>query len=128
MNSDALFQNELVTVNAAFFNAGSAQFPIRNIGSIHVVKESPSRQLPLLLLGFGFLVMMGASLGKSGIGSFAGLLMFGGAIWWLISQKPTHWIEVMSSGGKSRAYGSKNSDEITQIQQAINMAIAKLHS
>jgi Family of unknown function (DUF6232) len=85
MNNDVLFENDKVSVNAAFFNAGTAQFPIRNIGSIHVVPESPSRQLPLLLLGLSFLVMMGASVSHQGMGTFIGLLMLAGSIWWLVS-------------------------------------------
>ena len=126
MNNEVLFENSHVSVSPAFFNAGSAQFPIRNIGSLHVAKVSPSRQLPLLILGFSFLVMMGASLAKQGMGSFLGLLMFAGAIWWLISQKPTHCIQVVSSGATTDAYASKDLEEIKQIQQAINMAIARL--
>jgi hypothetical protein len=128
MNNDVLFENDKVSVNAAFFNAGTAQFPIRNIGSIHVVPESPSRQLPLLLLGLSFLVMMGASVSHQGMGTFIGLLMLAGSIWWLVSQKPVHWIQVVSSGATTKAHSSKDLEEIKQIQQAINVAIAQLNA
>lgn len=128
MNSDVLFENERVVVNTAFFNAGSTQFPIRNIGAIQVIPESPNRKPPLLLLGFSLMAMMGASLSGSGVmGFFVCLPLFAGAIWWLTKQKSTHWINVMTSSGNAKAYGSKDPEEITQIQQAINTAIARLH-
>lgn len=122
MNSQNLFQSELVSVTATMFTAGSTQIPIRNIAEINVVKQKPNRKVPLYLLGGGFFLgAFGASQLTLGL---IGLGMMGLAVWLFFNQKPTYWIEVISSGKTSKPHKSSDLSEIQAIQSAINNAIA----
>jgi Family of unknown function (DUF6232) len=117
MDTNIFYEDGLVKVTRSMFEAGSTQFPIRNIGSVRTLTEPPSRKGPLICIGLGVLLIAAYGLG---------LLMIAAGIYWWISQKTLYYIIVVSGGSESRAYSSTDSTTIRKIQSAINQAL-ELH-
>ena len=117
MDTNVFYEDSAVKVTRTMFDAGNTQFPIRNIGSVQVIPESPNRKGPMICIGLGVLLLGAYGLGLIGVA---------GGIYWWISQKTIYWIEVISGAGKSRAYSSPDSTTIRKIQSAINQAL-ELH-
>lgn len=117
MDTNIFYEDGLVKVTRSMFEAGSTQFPIRNIGSVRTLTEQPSRKGPIICICVGVLLIAAAGLG---------LLLIGAGIYWWISQKTLYYIIVVSGGSESRAYSSTDSTTIRKIQSAINQAL-ELH-
>jgi len=117
MDANVFYQDDFVKVTRSLFEAGSTQFPIRNIASVQIFTENPERKGPIICILVGLLLTAAKGIGLIGIAV--------GIFWW-ISQKTVYWIEVNSGGSKSRAYGSPDIDTIRKIQSAINSAL-ELH-
>lgn len=117
MEANVFYDDGAVRVTRSLFEAGSTQFPIRNIASVQIFTEQPNRKSPIICIAVGVLLVAANGIGLIGI--------IGGILWWM-SQKTIYWIEVNSGGAKSRAYGSPDVDIIRKIQSAINSAL-ELH-
>jgi len=117
MEANVFYDDGAVRVTRSLFEAGSTQFPIRNIASVQIFTEQPSRKGPIICMAVGVLLLGAYGLGLIGI--------IGGVLWWM-SQKTIYYIDVHSGGAKSRAYGSPDVDAIRKIQSAINSAL-ELH-
>ncbi|MFN5854653.1 MAG: DUF6232 family protein [Pseudanabaenaceae cyanobacterium] len=116
MEANVFYDDGTVKVTRTLFEAGSTQFPIRNIASVQIFAENPERKGPIICIVVGVLLLA----------AFVGILIIAAGIYWWISQKTIYWIEVYSGGSKSRAYGSPDIDTIRKIQSAINQAL-ELH-
>jgi hypothetical protein len=112
-----IFDNGVVKVTKTIFQVPGTQYPIRNIGAVRTRLEKPSRKGPIICCIIGFFLIAAYGLG---------FLIIGLGIWWWMSQKPMYYIIVSSAGTDSEAYCSSNMNEIMQIQEAINSAIAEL--
>lgn len=78
MDTNIFYEDGLIKVTRTMFDAGSTQFPIRNIGSVQVILESPSRKGPIICIGVGVLLIAAAGLG---------LLLIAAGIYWWTTQK-----------------------------------------
>jgi hypothetical protein len=114
MDTNTFYDDGSIRVTRSLFEAGSTQFPIRNIASVQVFTESPNRQGPIVCIVLGVLLIAANGIGLIGI--------IIGVLWWM-AQKTTYWIEVNSGGSKSRACSSPDIDTIRKIQSAINSAL-----
>ncbi len=116
MDTNVFYEDDLVKVTRTMFEAGSTQFPIRNISSVQVILESPSRKGPIICICVGVLLLA----------AVVGIFLIAAGVYWWTTQKNIYWIEVASGLGKSRAYSSPDQNTIRKIQSAINQAL-ELH-
>ncbi|MBD1921130.1 hypothetical protein H6F77_08500 [Microcoleus sp. FACHB-831] len=115
MSEVAFYDNGIVKVTRTLFEVPGTQYPIRNIGAVKTSIETPSRTGPLICLVIGVILLV----------AYVGILVIALAILWSISQKPTYWIVVVSAGTESRAFSSRDPNQIREIQSAINAALSQ---
>lgn len=115
----SLYEGQHVRVTKSVFEVPGTQFPIRNIGAVKVYNY----EVKFWTFGkFLATVFLTPAYGL-------GLLI--PAYWALkkfVLKHPSRFfgIVVVSAGTESKAYESANSDEIHQIQKALNEAIASV--
>ncbi|MGK7901449.1 MAG: DUF6232 family protein [Hormoscilla sp.] len=109
------YNNGVVRVTRTLFEVPGTQFPIRNIAAVKTRKINPDRKGPIVCIIIGVVTLA----------AFVGILLIIGGIWWLVSQKPTYWLIVVSGGSDLEAYASNDATQIREIQSAVNAALAQ---
>lgn len=97
-----------VTSNRLVF--GPQTFQLTGITSVRAQEIPPNRKGPIILMIVGLLC-------TAGIGTIAGI------IWWFM-QKTTYAVMLVSAAGETPAYTSLDKDQVFQIVNAINEAMA----
>ena len=116
MDANVFYDDGIVRVTRSLFEAGSTQFPIRNIGSVRILTEEPNRKGPIICIILGVVLLA----------AFVGIILIAAGIYWWSVQKNLYYIVVVSGASESRAYFSPDMDTIRKIQSAINSAL-ELH-
>jgi len=97
-----------VTSNRLIF--GQQTFQLSGITSVRAQENKPNRKGPIILMIVGLLC-------TAGIGTIAGI------IWWF-TQKTTYSVMLVSAAGENPAYTCMDKNQIFQITNAINDAMA----
>jgi hypothetical protein len=116
MDANVFYEDGLVKVTRTMFDAGSTQFPIRNIGSVKIRVTLPERKGPIICIVLGVLLLT----------VFVGIFLIAAGIYWWTTQKNMYWILIVSGSSEQEAYGSSDQNTIRKIQSAINQAL-ELH-
>ena len=116
MDTNVFYEDGLVKVTRTMFDAGSTQFPIRNIGSVKIRVTPPERKGPIICIVLGVLLLA----------AFVGIILIAAGIYWWTTQKNMYWILIVSGSSEQEAYGSQDQNTIRKIQSAINQAL-ELH-
>ncbi len=116
MDTNVFYEDGLVKVTRTMFDAGSTQFPIRNIGSVKIRVTPPERKGPIICIVLGVVLLA----------AFVGIFLIAGGIYWWTTQKNIYWILIVSGSSEQEAYGSADQTTIRKIQSAINQAL-ELH-
>ena len=97
-----------VTSNRLVF--GQQTFQLGGITSVRPETIPPNRKWPLILI-------------IAGLPCTAGIATIAGIIWWFM-QKTNYAVMLVSAAGETPAYTSLNKDEVFQIANAVNEAMA----
>jgi len=97
-----------VTSNRLVF--GQQTFQLAGITSVRPQEIPPNRKGPIILMIVGLLC-------TAGIGTIAGI------IWWF-TQKTKYAVMLVSAAGETPAYTSLDKDQVFQIANAVNEAMA----
>ena len=97
-----------VTSNRLVF--GQQTFQLAGITSVRPQEISPDRKGPIILMIVGLFCTLG-------LGTIAGII-------WLCMQKTTYAVMLVSAAGESPAYTSMDKNQVFQIANAINEAMA----
>jgi Family of unknown function (DUF6232) len=95
---------------------GGTQFPIRNISAVTTKTNTPDRKGPIFCIIIGVFLITAYGLG---------LLLIALGIYWWISQKSVYAIFLSTAGQNIQGYASSDLTEISEIQSALNAAIAQ---
>jgi hypothetical protein len=102
---------------------GDTTYALANITSVSTTIEKPNLTGPILFIGIGILLLLGAVSGNSvGLGFFGLFLLLLGAVWYR-GCKPRWHLKISSASGESTPLQSQNEQWITSIVQAINEAM-----
>lgn len=103
---------------------GDTTYALANITSVSTTIEKPSLTGPILFIGIGVLLLLGAaSGGNSGVLAVFGVpLLLLGVIWYR-GCKPRWHLRIASASGESTPLQSTNQQWISSIAQAINEAM-----
>ena len=115
----SLYEGRNVRVTPSVFETPGTQYPIRNIGAVKTYHYDVRFWSVKKVLATLFLL------------PFYGLGLLIPAYWAykkFVLKHPERFygIVVVSAGTESKAYESSNQDEVSQIQRALNDAIAKV--
>jgi len=107
-----------VTVTNARFIVSKQVFAMRNITSIKLDEDKPSRTVPAFLILTG---IVGLFFGRT-VAPYAASCIALGAAWYAL-QKSQYHVLITSSSGESRPLSSKNKKWIKSVVAALNESI-----
>jgi len=115
--ADSLFYDKGgVRITRTIFEVPGTQYQIRNINAVRRGEKKPERTGPIICIVIGVITLT----------LVIGILLIALGIWWWNSQKPTYTIVMNTSSGDVTGYESANSEEVKEIQSALNAAMAQL--
>jgi hypothetical protein len=111
-----------VRVTSARLIIENTTYAMANVASVRSAVEDPNRLGPVILIALGVLGVA-AEISDRGAALVFGIVLLGGGIAWLVTQKPTYHVRISSSSGEADALSSRRKDYIDRVVQAINEAI-----
>jgi hypothetical protein len=104
------------TVTSSRIVINGKTFATRNVGSVAMSKQNPSRGLPFIVGLIGLACLAGPwQLGLT-------MLVVAGVIFWV--QRPRYSLMMMAGGGEVLALQSTNGALVQQVHDAVAQAIA----
>ena len=113
---DFLFNEGNIKVSKSRFIAGSETYAMSGISSVKSEAVPARAGLPLLLIIFGVIFLVGSSYVPP-------LLLIGGGIGIFIARSGQHSVTLGTSGGEIRSYVSRDKSFIEKVVNALNDAI-----
>jgi hypothetical protein len=110
MIEKVIYDQNGITVTSKRVVFGMQTFQLAGITSVLPQSISPNRIGPIILIIIGLL--------------FAGIPSIGGIIWWYL-QKPKYVLVIVTAAGETPALTTNNKDQVLQITNAINQAMAE---
>jgi hypothetical protein len=109
MAEQVFYDQAGIKVTSARLVFGTQTFQLSGITSVRPQEISPDRRGPIILMVVGLFC-------TAGIGTIAGLI-------WLLTQKTTYAVMLVSAAGEQKAYTSRDKNLIFQVAKAINDAM-----
>jgi hypothetical protein len=110
MAEQVFYDQAGIKVTSARLVFGQQTFQLAGITSVRPQEIPPNRKGPIILMIVGLLCTVG-------LGTIAGI------IWWF-TQKTTYAVMLVSAAGENPAYTSTDKNQIFQIANAVNEAMA----
>jgi hypothetical protein len=110
MAEQTFYDQAGIKVTSARLVFGQQTFQLSGITSVRPQEIPPNRNGPIILMIVGLLC-------TAGLGTIAGI------IWWF-TQKTTYAVILVSAAGETSAYTSLDKNEVFQIANAVNEAMA----
>lgn len=117
MEEKTFFQHDGVHVTNSRFVVDGQTYAMSNITSVKAWVNKPSRLIPILLIVFGVLPIIGGSKAYGAL-----ILAVAGVIWFLL-QKTYYHVQLHTAGGETNALKSKQKEYVEKVVGAINEAI-----
>jgi hypothetical protein len=102
---------------------GNTAYALANITSVSTAVEKPKLTGPILFIGIGILLLIGAASGNSGGSAVFGVLLLLLGVVWYLGCKPMWHLKIASASGESTPLQSIDQQWITGIAHAINEAM-----
>ena len=123
MKEKTFFEYEDVKVTNARFIIGAQTFAMSSITSIKTVTDKPSKFWGIVILVIGLLtVALGLHKTAIGVVTVGGLLVVA-STFHLYRQKTAYHVILNTSGGKTKAFTTYQSNYLTKVVGALNEAI-----
>lgn len=119
MDETTYLNDNGVVVTSTRIELDGQTFAVRNIGSVKVTKPG----IPWLAAFLGLLGMSMAISGTDGARIF-GLMLLGGAAFWVYQQVRMRRLVLVSGGGETIALKSTNGAHMEKIRAAVAQAIS----
>jgi len=119
MVESLIYDKNGIKVTSTLLQVADQCYPIRDIGSITILKATPPRTGPTVCIVIGFLGLMVYGIGAIAIVSGVCWLLAQSSQYLLILNTRTEALPV----GCTEAYRSKDINQIREIQLALNKAI-----